>query len=195
MKIFTAELQKNKIQMMALVVIFGTLALVLDLNFILRPQIGGVIDLSGRAARMKADLKNAQSDIANIGLFKKEIASYEGKIGSYEKMLPAEKEIPALLEYLSEIAGVSNVRIVGIVPVTAPVSKDVKDHKDRIYQEIPILITAKSGYHELGAFISKLENSDRFMKVIDIDIKANKATPALHDVELMVLTYILLKEK
>jgi hypothetical protein len=33
------------------------------------------------------------------------------------------------------------------------------------------------------------------MKVVDIDIKANRATPAKHDVELVICTYILLKGK
>ena len=37
-----------------------------------------------------------------------------------------------------------------------------------------------------------LENEDRFMKVVDIDIKENKAAPKRADVELLVLTYVLL---
>ena len=43
--------------------------------------------------------------------------------------------------------------------------------------------------------MAKLEDADRFMKVADIDIKANKATPKKHDVELLVLTYVLAKAK
>ena len=33
------------------------------------------------------------------------------------------------------------------------------------------------------------------MKVVDIGIKSNKASPRKHDIELMVCTYILLPEK
>ena len=84
----------------------------------------------------------------------------------------------------------ANTKIVGIMPVTG---KEEKAEKNQIYKEIPILISAKSGYHELGRFLNSLENSDRFMKVGDMHIRANPATPKKHDVELLVLTYILLK--
>jgi len=62
-----------------------------------------------------------------------------------------------------------------------------------VYKEIPIMVTAKAGYHEVGRFIASLENSDRFMKVVDIQIKADRALPRKHDVELLVVTYVLLE--
>ena len=73
--------------------------------------------------------------------------------------------------------------------------KEEKKQALQVYQEIPILITAKSGYHELGQFLAKLENAERFMKVVGMTIKSNKATPKKHDAELLVLTYILTKGK
>jgi Tfp pilus assembly protein PilO len=98
------------------------------------------------------------------------------------------------LENLSEMAKDSNIKIVGIVPAISYFKDDKSANKSQIYREIPILITAKSGYHELGHFLNNLENADRFMKVADIDIKSNKTSPKKHDVELMVCTYILLPE-
>jgi hypothetical protein len=47
----------------------------------------------------------------------------------------------------------------------------------------------------LGNFLTDLENADRFMKLVDINIKANESAPKRHSVELMVATYILLKDK
>ena len=66
--------------------------------------------------------------------------------------------------------------------------------KAKAYQEIPIMISARSGYHELGSFISKLENADRFMEVSDIKLKANSANFRKHNVELIVSTYLLVNE-
>ncbi|MCX5680091.1 MAG: type 4a pilus biogenesis protein PilO, partial [Candidatus Omnitrophica bacterium] len=59
-------------------------------------------------------------------------------------------------------------------------------------EEIPILINARSGYHELGKLLSNMENADRFMKVSDIQIKSNSQLPRKHEVEILVLTYVLL---
>jgi Tfp pilus assembly protein PilO len=88
----------------------------------------------------------------------------------------------------------SDIKIVGIVPVLSKLKDDKSVKKGQTYQEIPILITAKSGYHQIGHFLSSLESADRFMKVTDINIKANKLSPKNHDVELIICTYILLAE-
>ena len=158
-------------------------------NFILRPQVAQVTSLVAKMNKTRVELKDAEATISEIPKFRKEIGLYEDKVTHYEKMLPAEREIPSLLENLSDMAKSSNVKIIGITPtVTA-------GEKGTIYQELPILINAKSGYHELGRFLSSLENSERFIKVADIDIKANSSNPKKHDVDLLLLTYILLKGK
>ena len=86
----------------------------------------------------------------------------------------------------------SDVKILGITPLA---SKQEAPASERAYQEIPILMNARSGYHELGKFLSDLENAGRFMKVVDIKIKENLSTPKKHDVELLILTYVLLESK
>jgi Tfp pilus assembly protein PilO len=60
---------------------------------------------------------------------------------------------------------------------------------------MPIAVNARAGFHELGKFFSAIENSGRFMKVADISIKSNKASPKKHDVELVVVTYTLPEAK
>ena len=186
------DLSKDKMQLLIFIALVYIIVVILYLNFVFMPQITKIGSVLVKMAKMQADLKAAESDVAKMPNFQKDVTLYKEKIDRYEKMLPAEKEIPDLLEDLSSIAKSSNVKIVGITPV---VSKEEKVQKGQIYKEIPILISAKSGYHELGDFLSKLENSDRFMKVVDIGIKATGSSPTKHDVELMVLTYVLLKGK
>lgn len=189
-------LNKNPKQAAVVYVTAFFIALVLYLYVFFLPQINRLTDLLAAAGTAAADLTSAESDIARMGEFKKTIDDYRNKVEIYEKSLPAEEEIPSLLESLSRMAGTSNIQIVGITPVTAPAKdKPPPRGKAAAYKEIPINISAKSGYHDLGRFLSDLESADRFMKVVDIDIKSNRATPAKHDVELVVCTYILLKGK
>lgn len=191
-KIPPIDFQANKKQLIILASLVAVLAAFLYFTILLKPQVIRVYGAIVKAGKMKADLKGAEADIARIDTLKKEISSYKDKVERYEKFLPAEQEIPALLESLSGMARTAGVKIVGITPASIPEDRNAKDS---VYLEIPILISAKSGYHELGNFLSSLEGADRFMKVADIDIRANKATPKKHDVELLVLTYVLLKEK
>lgn len=157
--------------------------------FLALPQVKAIIETQRKAASVRNDLAAADAAIGKTDAFRADIAKYNDTIDHYEKMLPAEKEIPALLENLSQMAKDAGVKIVAITPVA------VRDDRSagQIYQEIPILINAKSGYHELGRFIASLENAGRFMKVVDIQIRTGGVVSRQHDVELLVLTYILLK--
>jgi len=182
-------LNNKKTQKALLLALLAALAIIFYLNFLLKPQL--IMVMNAVVSRNKAgrDLKNAEEKIAKVTGYKIELASYEEKVKKYEKILPAEQEIPGLLENLSNMARSSGVKIVEITPA---MPKDGAFQKGDIYQEMPILITARSGYHELGCFLSSLECSDRFMKVVDIAIRSDKASPKKHNVELLVITYILL---
>jgi len=183
---------KNKqVQIVILVILVFLISFILYLTFILKPQVARVFDVIGKGNKTALDLRNAEADVSRIDKFKKDMASYQDKVNRYEKMLPAEQEIPNFLEELSNMARSSNLKIVGITPIPAK----EKTSANKIYQGFPILISAKSGYHEIGRFLSSLENANRFLKVADIEIKTDPATPKKHSVELLILTYILLKDK
>ncbi len=189
------DLKDQRTQILLLVVLVTLIVAVLYLSFVFVPQVVRVFKLTADTAKMRSQLNSARVVIGSFEKMNKDLEEQSQKVESYEKKLPAEQEIPALLENLSNIARGSNIKIIGIAPVMSYFFRDDKSVKEgQIYREIPILITAKSGYHELGSFLDKLENSDRFMKAADIDIKSNKASPNKHDVELLVSTYVLLTE-
>lgn len=188
------DLKNTQTQAILLAIFIFLAAAALYLYLVFVPQVVRVFGLTVNAGKMNSDLKSARILIKDFERLKNDLKERSKKVESYEEKLPAEQEIPALLENLSNMARNSNIKIVGIVPAISYFKDDKPATKSQIYLEIPILITAKSGYHELGYFLSSLENADRFMKVVDIDIKSNKANPKKHDVELMVCTYILLPE-
>ena len=163
------------------------LSLLAYLVFALKPQIINIAVVRGKLYRMAADLKAAKADIAKMGAMRGAVDAYEKKMTEHEKALPGEDNIPALLESISGMAKNANMRIAGIVPIA------VKDstNANRVYGEIPINITAKAGYHELGRFISSIENSDRFMRIIDIQINGDKSSPRMHNVDLILAAYVL----
>jgi len=188
------DLKNKRTQIVLLIISAALAAAALYLYLVFAPQVAGVFKLTGDTGNMRSDLKSARTVIKGFEKLNTDLKERGQKVESYEKQLPAEQEIPALLENLSNMAKESDIKIVGIVPAMPKVKDDKSVDKNQIYREIPILITAKSGYHELGQFLNKLENADRFMKVVDIDIRASASTPNKHDVELMICTYILLPE-
>ena len=173
-----------------LIILVGINTLLIYMYFVFFPQVVNDINLTRNIIRTRGNLIAARSLIAEKGKLKDKAEEYDKKIELYEKKLPAQQEIPALLENLSKMAKNANITIIGITPAASKTAKE-KKNQNQVYKEIPILIKAKSGYHELGRFLNNLENADRFMKVTDISIKANAALPKKHDVQLMVYTYAL----
>ncbi len=183
---------KNTKQIMAIAAVIALGAFYLYVNFLLLPQIRGLAKVYNEVRKIRSEIKVSERDISGVDNLKKQVAQYHSKIESYERMLPIEQEVPKLLEELSDMAKSSNVKIIGITSVQ---SKQEVDAQTQIYREIPILINAGSGYHELGKFLSRLESANRFMKVADIKIKESNMALKRHDVELLVLTYVLLESK
>jgi Tfp pilus assembly protein PilO len=99
------------------------------------------------------------------------------------------KEITALLEDFAKIASNSEVKILSITP---------NDNKylqggvgSEFYAGMPITITAKTGYHQLGTFVSELEASERLIRIGDISIHAGGGDFRLHDTVIMLKTYVM----
>lgn len=161
------------------------LIIVLYLGLFFRPTAKKLFLNLTEAPQLKTEIINTEQEWANIDSFKEKISRLNKKIDYYEKKLPSEKEIPAILEYLSNSAKKMNVRITEIKPI------EQGEDKKQIYYNVPILVKAECGYHQLGRFLNQLESADRFMKISNINIVVNPRKANIHDVQLIVGTYVM----
>ena len=186
--------------------LIGLVFLVIYFQVLLKPRLESLVKVSSEVARKYNEVKQAKDDIANIPIAKKQIEELRKKISFYEEKMPTQKEIPALLGDLSRFAQETDIKIIGILPIEkiegeiiinlkTGLGEPGVSKKQEPYFEIPIKVEAKAKYHNLGFFINKLETAGRFMKVSDIQIRANPNTPRWHDVRLFVTTYVLSEEE
>jgi len=192
-KLKKIDLEKNKKEIVLFCILFLLAIVYLYFAVFLKSNFGTLFSQIQEIRSLKTDITSTMRDAEYEHILLKRLNSVESVITDYEKKLPVEQEIPMLIESVSGRARDSYVKILGIRPIASRNAKMPKTKE--VYQEIPILISAKSGYHQLGVFINKLENADRFMELSDIKIKFNKATPKVHDIELVVSTYVLLKDE
>ncbi|MBD3379495.1 MAG: type 4a pilus biogenesis protein PilO, partial [Candidatus Omnitrophica bacterium] len=108
---------------------------------------------------------------------------------SYEKLLPGQKDFPELLDGLASVAKNSGVTIQAIIPGKLSAVGPRKGESDFL-KAMPVVISAKSGYHELGRFISDLESANRFISLENLSLKYDKRTPRLHDIRIVLKTYV-----
>jgi type IV pilus assembly protein PilO len=146
-----------------------------------------VSDLNGKISRLSTSIKRQRQ----MGQKLKDLrAEYE----EYSKRLPKEKEIPEFLEGLASIAKTSKVKILSITP-SELVPVEVEGRKEGYYKKMPISITAKSGYHQLGRFVSAIETGKRFITISDISIRYDSNTPRMHNVKMGLTTYVSVEEE
>lgn len=172
---------------MILIVLASIILFISYLNFLLKPTVANLKEINPKLQKLAQDIEKVELWSKKQAEMERQLSELRSKMSHYEVMLLAAEEIPSLLEELSEVAHRSNVKIIGIKPKKMTLSES----KPKMpYQEVPISIKAKCGYHQLGRFISRLESADRLFAISDIEIKSVLQRPKSHDVTLIVSTFL-----
>ena len=185
-----AELSEKQ-KLYALFAIFGFAGLILYYNFLLKPQFASFNAKNKEYRVVRGRVKNEEAMIANEASLNRQYDNFQKQAEYLQKRLPAQDQISSLLEDFSSVAESSGVKILRIKPLEEPVPLNKAKQVNNTYTEFPILIEARAGYHQLGAFVNKLETMDRFIKITDIDIAGMEKDPRRHDIKMRIVTYVL----
>ena len=191
-KLDITKLNKEKSQLLVLSLLVIVIMLVSYFYFFLKPKAAVLREILPEAAALDKEVMETGKLISNIDDFKKEISKLKKEVGQYETKLPTEKEITSILNQLSALASQEQVKIIGIRELG--ITRDDAEEKERAYKEVPIEIEMKSGYHQLGRFINKIESSDRLMKIESLEINSNYQNLTEHTVKLVISSFVLVKE-
>lgn len=165
------------------------LCAVLYVLLLIMPQVGNMRDMRQGAEEIRSRKLLDQKRIERLEEFLSKRNELKSEWRELSRGLPQAREIPQFLEELSGIARNSKVQIISIRPV--PAGRDVARPRpvEEYYRPIPIEIAAKSGFHQLGAFISDLEAGERVITIEKLTIRRNDMSPRLHDVNMVIRTY------
>jgi len=158
------------------------------------PTFAGFIKVSRESGNLQRRVKAAERMIGRVDSRKEESKQLKEELGKHSKHLPAQKEITELLDGFSSVAKESKVKILSITPYDLK-AMETGSKYDKYYREMPIQITAKSGYHQLGDFISRIERGSRVIVIDDVQIRYDKNTPRLHNVTMMLKTYVSMEKE
>jgi Tfp pilus assembly protein PilO len=164
--------------------------LLVDIFLILLPLTALNFKLKAQIISIKKDAADLKKQATDISAIKSRLETVKNEQKTYEKQFPSQEEVPALLGGISAVAGKIGVEMVAVRPVKLEPGQKIAG-ADTIFQEVPVEIFAKGGYHQIGQFINRLESLDRFFEIKDIEIGTDKASPHKHFLKLLVSTYIL----
>ena len=184
-----APSEKQKV--IALFIIVGSALAAFYFNLFLRPQFSRFIVNNREFHVIKRRVASSEALIAGGERIRLQYENFKKQSDLLERKFPVQDEISSLLEDFSNTAESSGVNILKIKPLEMAGVASAAGAQGAFYSIFPILIEARAGYHQLGSFINKLENMDRFIKVEKIDIKHSAADPRRHDIILQVVTYVM----
>lgn len=117
--------------------------------------------------RLRSDLSNKQAKLneneaiaRNLPRFKEEVKKLNQQLGKVVQELPNSREIPNLLETVSNLGALNGLEVIYIKPRN--------DVDKGFYAEVPIAIKVRGGYHEMGLFLDALSRLPRIINVSDI---------------------------
>ena len=150
---------------------------------LLSPLETKVNTLRAQHQSVHRELQEARVAAADVARFRREAAELERRLEVMKTRLPTEREMPPLFRTLTDSAFQSGL----LVSLFQPKDGKVHDY----YVEIPIVISAEGGYHQLGRFFEKVAALPRVVTVDELKVtglsKARK--PVRVDVTLATYTY------
>ena len=116
-----------------------------------------------REVELKTQFEDKSFRVANLDALRRQMADVEVRFSEILKQLPTDKEVPGLLEDISDIgrqAGLS-IESIALQPET----------RSQFYIELPINIQVTGTYHQMGEFVSGVAAIERIVTLHDFNIR------------------------
>jgi len=161
----TLELDSKKVILIALVC---AVIIYVDFAFLIKMQFRSIGNITAKIITLKKDI-----DTLDKNLVLMQQSQNKPAISKKIKKPISESEMPQLFQKISDIANKYNVKIQELKP-----AKDTKEAKTKgstpaqksDFNVTLLTLDVLSGYHELGGFLSELENADEFIAVENLKI-------------------------
>ncbi|MFC3908429.1 type 4a pilus biogenesis protein PilO [Legionella dresdenensis] len=129
----------------------------------IKPNFEQYDSLLAQQETLKQDFERKQQQAANLQAYKNQLQIMNERFGNMLKQLPAQNEMPGLLEDISKTGVASGLTFERFAPEP--------EVKHDFYIELPIKIAVIGNYHELAVFLSRIAEMSRIVTLHDFDIK------------------------
>jgi len=180
---------EEKRQFLVGIVLLGVTG-IFYVQMLLIPLIGRFKRIAAEATRYRRELAVTEAGLKRMEEVKKEIEILEGSVGEMRRHFPGERELPVLLEELSGIAENAGVKILEITPGKGEPMGSQGGTDIKGLRQLPITMTALSGYHEFGKFVNALENSERVYVIETLTVTSNPENERVHSVRLILKAFL-----
>jgi len=155
------------------------LIVLLDVFFLVLPQISGIVHVNNQVKKMSEDAQQVLTDRQRINQLRKNLQEARDRLSSLSKKVRPIQEVPVILSTISSIANAYGVKIDQLVPEKKQ-QEDLTTSLEAKYYALPVVIKAHGGYHMFGRFLNKLENGDLSFILKDFIIQNDEKDTNTH---------------
>lgn len=156
-------------------------------NFIFSPLVEKIKTTSAQIARKETSIQKAKINPQLLKELEGKIEQLKAQMAYYEENLKVLTDVPQILKELNQIAERLEIKFVSVNPLER--QKIPLPGEQEYFEQVPIRIKLKCGYHQLGIFINRIENSVQFMKVTQLQISLDPKDIWNHQVELVITSF------
>ncbi|HEY9036281.1 MAG TPA: type 4a pilus biogenesis protein PilO [Pseudomonadales bacterium] len=148
--------------------------------YFLMPMQEELQDVQNKELELKEVFEDKAAKAANLEAYKKQMVEMEALFKALVSQLPADTEVPGLLEDISQLGEKSGLKIdsISLQP------EKVKE----IFIELPIDLKLTGTYHDFGAFVSGVSSMPRIVTLHDFTI-ATVAQSSELNIAVLAKTY------
>jgi type IV pilus assembly protein PilO len=115
--------------------------------------------------KKSTELARARATVADLPRFEAEYEQLHDRWAMAAELLPADRQLPALLRRITLSAQQTGVQFVSFRPSANRV--------EEYLTEVPLEISVNGGYHQVGSFLAELANMRRIITVANVRLKSN----------------------
>jgi len=161
-----------------------------DIFLIARPQVSSLMVLNDKARQLKADIDALSDNKLRLPKYRTNLEDAQRQMKDFEAMVHKEGAIPSVLKTISTLANQYTVKIDQLVPQKSD-GVVLVQNGDGKYSTLSIMVRARSGYHDLGRFLNRLEQEHVFWQLDAIDIAADDQEIGRHVIKMQMKILIL----
>ncbi len=131
--------------------------------FVIKGQQAELQRQTAQEVTLKQQFEAKAFQVANLPRLREQMADMEAQFGALLRQLPSDTEVPGLLEDITS-TGVGAGLEFDSISLQPEVQREY-------YIELPIQITVRGSYHELGNFVSGVAGLPRIVTLHDFSIQ------------------------
>jgi len=121
--------------------------------------------------KKSTDLARARATVADLPRFEAEYGQLHEQWLLAAELLPADRDLPALLRKISLSGQQTGVVFVSFRPQPT--------RTETYYNQLPVQISVQGGYHQVASFLAELANLRRIVTVSEVKLKTNTSNDPL----------------